>query len=185
MSSSMPSQPPKAAAYTAASNPASRNPAENDAAAAHAEQDETAARDAAQGRTPFPSSQARSADDAVPSALGAGVHSSGPVDARERENTAYVSEEASREGPENPNVEAEQMETLAEGKVADAVERKSGTQKAPGQEGVRIDDFGSGLERKKQEQQAARDAIKEQRSAGIDVDGGMGQRSGTEDNRDV
>ncbi|KAK2031117.1 hypothetical protein LX32DRAFT_681403 [Colletotrichum zoysiae] len=185
MSSSMPSQPPKAAAYTTASNPASRNPAEDDAAASHAQQAETAARDAAQGRTPFPRSQARSADDAVPSALGAGVRSSGPADARERENTAYVPEGESREGPENPNVEAEQMETLAEGKVADAVERKSGTQKAPGQDEVRIDDFGSGLERKKQEQQAARDAIQEKRSAGIDVDGGMGQRLGTEDNRDV
>ncbi|GKT58140.1 hypothetical protein ColTof4_12066 [Colletotrichum tofieldiae] len=183
MSSSMPSQPPKAEAYTTASNPATRNPAEN-AAASHSQQDETTARDAALGRTPFPQSQARSADDAVPSSLGAGVHSSGPVDARERENTAYVSEGASSKGPENPNVEAEQMETLAEGKVADAVERKSGTQKAPGQE-VRVDDFASGLEKKKQEQQGARDAIKEERSAGVDVDGGIGQRSWREDNRDV
>jgi hypothetical protein len=35
---------------------------------------------------------------------------------------------------ENPNVNAdEQLETLAEGKVADAVSRKSGTQTAPGE----------------------------------------------------
>ncbi|KAK1973546.1 hypothetical protein LZ30DRAFT_765169 [Colletotrichum cereale] len=185
MSSSMPSQPPKAAAYTTAANPATSNPAEDDAAASHAQQDETAARDVAQGRTPFPRTQGRSADDATPSSLAAGVRSSGPADATERENTAYVTEGESHKGPENPNVEAEQMETLAEGKVANAVERKSGTQMAPGQHEVRIDDFGSGLERKKQEQQAARDAIKEKRSAGVDVDGGMGQRSGREDNRDV
>lgn len=141
----MPSQPPKAEAYTTASNPTSRNPAENAAASSHVQQDETAARDVAQGRTPFPRSQARSADDAVPSSLGAGVRSSGPADATERENTAYVSGDAPQDGPENPNVEAEQMETLAEGKVADAVERKNGTQTAPGQE-VHDDDFASGLE---------------------------------------
>ncbi|CCF40960.1 hypothetical protein CH063_11383 [Colletotrichum higginsianum] len=76
------------------------------------------------------------------------------------------------------------METLAEGKVADAVERKNGTQTAPGQE-VHDDDFASGLETKKKEQQEARDAIKEARSAGVDVDGGSGQRSWREDNRDV
>ncbi|OBR11398.1 hypothetical protein CH63R_03694 [Colletotrichum higginsianum IMI 349063] len=184
MSSSMPSQPPKAEAYTTASNTTTRNPAENAAASSHVQQDETTARDVAQGRTPFPRSQARSADDAVPSSLGAGVRSSGPADATERENTAYVSRDAPQDGPENPNVEAEQMETLAEGKVADAVERKNGTQTAPGQE-VHDDDFASGLETKKKEQQEARDAIKEARSAGVDVDGGSGQRSWREDNRDV
>lgn len=45
---------------------------------------------------------------------------------------------------ENPNVEAEQMETLAEGKVASAVEKKSGAQKADGKD-VHIDDFASDL----------------------------------------
>ncbi|OHF01855.1 hypothetical protein CORC01_02733 [Colletotrichum orchidophilum] len=178
MSSSAPSQPPTSEAYTAASNPATRNPAEN-AVAHESEADrETAARDAALGRTPFPQSQSRSADDATPSSLGAGVRSSGPVDETERRNTAYVSE-GSREaaGPENPNVEAEQMATLAEGKVADAVERKSGTQKVPGQE-ITVDDFGSGLEEKKREQQEARDAIKKARSEGVDADGGLGRGRG-------
>lgn len=77
--------------------------------------------------------------------MGRGVRSSGPVDATEERNTGYSSS-ANSGGHENPNVEAEQMETLAEGKVADAVDRKSGTQKAPGQE-VQFDDYASGLER--------------------------------------
>lgn len=51
------------------------------------------------------------------------------------------------EATENPNVNAEeQMETLSEGKVADAVERKSGAQKAPGEE-VFAEDFSSEIEK--------------------------------------
>lgn len=58
-----------------------------------------------------------------------------------------------RQGPdekatENPNVNAEeQMETLSEGKVARAVEHKSGAQMAPGDNDVVVDDFSSGIER--------------------------------------
>ncbi|KXH64710.1 hypothetical protein CNYM01_02024 [Colletotrichum nymphaeae SA-01] len=173
MSSSAPPQPPTSEAYKAPSNPTTRNPAEN-AAANDASDRESAARDAALGRTPFPQSQSRSVDEATPSSLGAGVHSSGPVDETERRNTAYVSEGGSSRELENPNVEAEQMATLAEGKVADAVERKSGTQKVPGQEIVN-EEFGSGIEEKKKEQQEARDAIKKARSEGVDVDGGIGK----------
>lgn len=50
--------------------------------------------------------------------------------------------------PENPNVNAEeQMETLSEGKVARAVEHKSGAQMAPGDHNVVVDDFSSGIDR--------------------------------------
>ncbi|TDZ19281.1 hypothetical protein Cob_v007461 [Colletotrichum orbiculare MAFF 240422] len=171
-------QPPKAEAYTAPSNPATRNPAEDAAAS------ESHARDAVQGRAPIPQTQSRTADDAVPSSLGQGVHSSGPVDATEKANTGYKAPGAPTEGYENPNVEAAQLETFAEGKVADAVDRKSGTQKVPGQEIVE-EDFASGLERKKQEQERAREAIKDARREGVDVDGGFGTRLGNEDNRDV
>lgn len=136
--SSAPPQPPKDAAYTTPSNPVTSNPAEDTAAW----ESEASARDAVLGRTPFPQSQARSSDDAVPSSLGQGVRSSGPVDETERENTAR----GTGGGLENPNVEAEQMATYGEGEVADAVERKSGTQKVPGQE-VKYDDYASGLER--------------------------------------
>lgn len=142
MSPSAPPQPPKSEAFTAAANPATRNPAEN--AAAH--RTEGQGRGAAPGRTPLPQSRSRSADDAVPSSLGAGVRSSGPADETERQNTAYASEGAPAKGPENPNVDAEQMGTFAEGEVADAVDRKSGAQKAPGQD-VQFDDYSSGLER--------------------------------------
>ncbi|KAK1637868.1 hypothetical protein BDP81DRAFT_426082 [Colletotrichum phormii] len=176
MSSSAPPQPPTSEAYKTASNPTTRTPAENAAAQGDATDRETAARDAVLGRTPFPQSQSRSVDDATPSSLGAGVHSSGPVDETERRNTAYVTEGSRGKELENPNVEAEQMATLAEGKVADAVERKSGTQKVPGQEVVNVE-FGSGIEEKKKEQQEARDAIKKARSEGADVDGGIGERS--------
>lgn len=50
--------------------------------------------------------------------------------------------------PENPNVNAvEQLETLSEGKVADAVDRKSGTQRAPGDAPPHFDDNASALDR--------------------------------------
>ncbi|KAL0943295.1 uncharacterized protein CTRU02_201181 [Colletotrichum truncatum] len=140
MSHSAP-QPPKSEAYTTASNPTTRNPVEN----AAAQGSEASARDATLGRTAFPSSQSQKADDAVPSSLGWGVHSSGPVSETEKRNTVY-SDRAAREGPENANVEAEQLETFAEGKVADAVDRKSGGQKVPGQE-LHFDDYADGLER--------------------------------------
>lgn len=39
--------------------------------------------------------------------------------------------------------------------------------------------------RKKEEQKEAREAVKEARSQGVDVDGGFGGRAGNEDNRDV
>ncbi|KAF6784146.1 hypothetical protein CSOJ01_15802 [Colletotrichum sojae] len=174
--SSAPPQPPKAEAYTTPSNPASKNPAEDTAAW----ESEASARDAVLGRKPFPQSQSRSSDDAVPSSLGQGVHSSGPVDETERANTAR----GTGKTLENPNVEAEQMATLGEGEVADAVERKSGTQKVPDQD-VKYDDYASGLKRKKEEQKEAREAVKEARSQGVDVDGGFGGRAGNEDNRDV
>lgn len=39
--------------------------------------------------------------------------------------------------------------------------------------------------RKKQEQQEARQAVKDARKEGVDVDGGMGQRDWNESGRDV
>ncbi|KAG7117400.1 hypothetical protein HYQ46_011113 [Verticillium longisporum] len=139
-----------------------------------------------EGRAPVPRAQAESIDEAVPSSLGYGVQGSGPVDETERRNTEYAAPGAGTKGPENPNVEAEQLETFAEGKVADAVDRKSGTQLAEG-ETVTDQSFTDDLERKKREQASAREAIKEQRGSGVDVDGGLGSRraAGTEDNRDV
>lgn len=125
------------------------------------------------------------------SSLGSGVQGgSGPVDATEVRSTGSGGEQ-----PQNPNVDAEQLATLGEGKVADAVQRKSGIQKAPGDGEVKYDDHASDLDRyvcrpravmdamdfmadmlatsrKKAEQAAARDDIKAAREASVDVDGG-------------
>lgn len=48
---------------------------------------------------------------------------------------------------ENENVDAEQMATLGEGEVASAVDRKSGTQQAPGSGPAEEQDFASDLDR--------------------------------------
>ncbi|RSL69590.1 hypothetical protein CEP53_002181 [Fusarium sp. AF-6] len=86
---------------------------------------------------------------------------------------------------ENDNVEAEQLATLSEGKVADAVKKTSGRDK-PRKDDIQIEDYTSDLERKKAEQAEAREQIKAQRRAGVDVDGSLGQgRLRNEDNSDV
>ncbi|KAK7741787.1 hypothetical protein SLS53_004851 [Cytospora paraplurivora] len=138
--------------------------------------------------------------DAVPSehigegtfsSLGRGVHGGQPVDATEATNTTRPTKSGAGGGAENENenVDAEQMATFGEGEVADAVQRKSGTQKAPGDAEVKFDEFTSDLERKKAEQATARDEIKQDRKAGADVDGGgsgaAARAATTEDNSSV
>ncbi|KAI9152185.1 hypothetical protein HJFPF1_09410 [Paramyrothecium foliicola] len=89
------------------------------------------------------------------------------------------------QAPENPNTNAEQLATYAEGKVADAVQRKSGTQMAPGQK-IHDKEFTSDLESKKAEQAGAREAVRNERKAGVDVDGSLGHgRLDTENITDV
>ncbi|KAI8664537.1 hypothetical protein NCS55_00962800 [Fusarium keratoplasticum] len=86
---------------------------------------------------------------------------------------------------QNDNVEAEQLATLSEGKIADAVKKSCGRDK-PRKEDIQIEDYTSDLERKKAEQTEAREEIKAQRRAGVDVDGSLGQgRLRNEDNSDV
>lgn len=82
--------------------------------------------------------------DAVPTSLGRGVQGgSGPVDAQEARETGGQGEQL-----QNENVDAdEQMATLGEGKVADAVQRKSGTQQVPGSGPAEEQDFASDLDR--------------------------------------
>lgn len=99
-----------------------------------------------EGRAPVPATQSNGIQDATSTSLGFGVQSSGPADETEAKNTKWVSQEEARKGPENPNVDAEQLATLAEGKVADAVERKSGTQRVPGQTIVE-DNYAGDIER--------------------------------------
>lgn len=103
-------------------------------------------KDVIEGRAPLPTAQTESIKEATSTSLGFGVQSSGPVDETEAKNTKRVSPEELRRGPENVNVDAEQLATLAEGDVADAVDRKSGTQKVPGQTIVE-DNYVGDLER--------------------------------------
>ncbi|KAF4414705.1 hypothetical protein F53441_14711 [Fusarium austroafricanum] len=86
---------------------------------------------------------------------------------------------------QNDNEDAEQLATLAEGKVADAVQGTSSRDK-PRKDDIQIEDFASDIERKKAEQAEARADIKAQRQAGVDVDGSLGQgRLGNQDNSSV
>ncbi|KAF5710421.1 hypothetical protein FMUND_9513 [Fusarium mundagurra] len=86
---------------------------------------------------------------------------------------------------QNHNENAEQLATLAEGKVADAVKGTS-TRDKPRKDDIKIEDYASDIERKKAEQAEAREEIKTQRKAGVDVDGSLGQgRLSNEDNSNV
>ncbi|KAL2754810.1 hypothetical protein ACRALDRAFT_2028074 [Sodiomyces alcalophilus JCM 7366] len=61
------------------------------------------------------------------------IRSSGPANATEARNTTRWENMGENPPLQNENEDAvEQMETLAEGDVAHAVQRKSGTQKVPG-----------------------------------------------------
>ncbi|KAM0421375.1 hypothetical protein ACHAPT_010910 [Fusarium lateritium] len=86
---------------------------------------------------------------------------------------------------QNDNVDAEQLATLSEGKVADAVKSTTGRDK-PRKDDIEIEDYTSEIDRKKAEQAEAREEIKAQRRAGVDVDGSLGQgRLRNEDNGDI
>ncbi|KAF4337872.1 hypothetical protein FBEOM_8237 [Fusarium beomiforme] len=86
---------------------------------------------------------------------------------------------------QNDNENAEQLATLSEGKVADAVKGTSSRDKSRKND-IQIEDYASDIERKKAEQAEAREEIKAQRQAGVDVDGGLGQgRQSNEDNSSV
>ncbi|KAL6914497.1 hypothetical protein FSST1_012257 [Fusarium sambucinum] len=86
---------------------------------------------------------------------------------------------------QNYNEDAEQLATLAEGKVADAV-KKTSTRDQTRKDDIKIEDYASDLDRKKAEQAEAREEIKSQRKEGVDVDGSLGQgRLSNEDNSSV
>lgn len=88
--------------------------------------------------------QSNNPQDGVPTSRGLGVHGGGPVDGQEARATRIGRPENQLE---NENVNAEQMATLAEGKVADAVQTKSGTQQVPGSGPAEEQDFASDLDR--------------------------------------
>lgn len=181
-------QPSNIEPYLQPGNPVTKEPLENKVADNRAHNHSSA-----QGNVSVPSERSQ---EGTFSSLGSGVQGgSGPVDATEAGSTGSIRSGAG-EQPQNPNVNAEQLATFSEGKVADAVQHKSGIQKAPGDGEVKYDDYASDLDRsvcrpsavnsgdmgpntdmtatfrKKAEQAAARDDIKAAREAGVDVDGG-------------
>lgn len=101
---------------------------------------------------------------------------------------ASIESQESKQGEaplQNYNEDAEQLATLAEGKVADAV-KKTSTRDQPRKDDIKIEDYASDLDRKKAERAEAREEIKAQRKAGVDVDGSLGQgRLSNEDNSSV
>ena len=133
-------QPSNIEPYIQPGNPITREPLENKVAE-HRVHDQTST----QGSASVPSERSQGQDQGTFSSLGSGVRGgSGPVDATEARNTGGG---GSGEEPQNPNVDAEQLATLGEGKVADAVQHKSGIQKAPGDGEVKYDDYASDLDR--------------------------------------
>ncbi|KAI0803527.1 hypothetical protein GGR55DRAFT_396688 [Xylaria sp. FL0064] len=142
-------QPPQKAAYETEGNAVTSNPTEERAAHHHGRGRSVTER--------LPESQASSTQDTVPSSLGRGVHGAPAGD----ERYGRTQEEAGR----HRELEGEQMRAPGEGQVAGVVDRK------PGASGSQPD-LASDLDRKKNEQAQAREAIQEQRKYGEISEGG-------------
>lgn len=133
-------QPSNIEPYIQPGNPVTKEPLENKVAD-HRSHDNSST----QGNASVPSERSQGQDQGTFSSLGRGVQGgSGPVDATE---ARYAGSSGADDELQNPNVNAEQLATLGEGKVADAVQRKSGIQKAPGDGEVKYDDYASDLDR--------------------------------------
>jgi len=125
-------QPSKSEAYSAEGNPVTSNPYEE----WEALKSSGHARSPYAGNTRGPKSENPDTNTAVPSSLGRGIRDPGRHDGKPVQAGIM----------ENENVNSEQMATLAEGKTADAVERKPGTQQFR-DEDVKFDDFSSDMDR--------------------------------------
>ncbi|KAH8911221.1 hypothetical protein BR93DRAFT_965030 [Coniochaeta sp. PMI_546] len=169
------SQPTENSAFTAPENPVTRNKAE--VAGAKLDHNE--------GNS-HPSAHRGPEQDYDPEggnewALGRGSRGGKPVDNKEIKESHYADTDKPIEDT-HPSVDADlQIADVpaAEGKVADAANAKHGVQrygnqdvKDEGHEG----EFSSSLDRKKAEQAAARNEVKQARQAGVDVDGGSEHR---------
>ncbi|PSS05335.1 hypothetical protein BD289DRAFT_449183 [Coniella lustricola] len=165
----MTGQPSNIEAYIQPNNPVTRDPLEEKAAQQPHRQ---VPQGGAEGTAPARYTASADSQGGVPTSRGLGVRGGEPVDAQEAAATSRGTDDAQ---PQNPNVDAEQLATLAEGKVAHAVERKSGTQQAPGAGPAEAPDFASDLDRKKAEQAEAREQIKSARQGGADLGDGAGR----------
>ena len=142
MDPSGPTQPPSSSAYTTEGNPATSNPAEQRATQNHPQGKPTDER--------LPTSQA-SGQEPTPAPLGHGVR--GALAGEER--FGKTEEQVGRHN----ELDGDQLRTLNEGHIADAVDRK------PGANGSQPD-LASELDRKKAEQTSKREQIKEQKERG-------------------
>jgi hypothetical protein len=113
-----------------------------------------------------PSTAAQSAGSAT--AAGHGDH---PKDNADDSNATLS---GSKYGPQNEDLDGEQMSMLPEGKVMDAQLNKKNAGWGE-QESLTSD-----LDRKKAEQQSAREEVKAERRGGGNVDGGAGGRTDNE-----
>lgn len=95
-------------------------------------------------------------------------HGSHP--ARDNNDITGVSPSGARVGPQNEDLEGDKMRPLGEGQVMDAQLNKEDA--GWGEEGS----FTHDLDRMKKEQGSKREEIKQERQAGIDIDGGAGNR---------
>ncbi|KAI1334451.1 hypothetical protein F5Y15DRAFT_289769 [Xylariaceae sp. FL0016] len=148
MDPSGPAQPSLNTAYKTEGNPVTANPMEQKAAQHHTHGNPVEER--------IPTTQSSGISDATPSSLGYGVHGAPPGE----EKAGRGQEQVGR----HRELDGEQMRAPGEGDVADAVHRRPG---ASGEQ----PDMASDLDRKKQEQAAAREAVKEDRKQGTISDG--------------
>lgn len=131
-------QPSNMEPYLQPGNPATRNPLEQEAT------EKIHGHDNPSSSGTTATTQQSQPKDGIPTSRGYGVHGSGPIDDQEARATRLGDSQGRLE---NDSVNAEQMATLGEGKVADAVGRKSGTQQVPGSGPAEEQDFASDLER--------------------------------------
>lgn len=175
-SESVPPQPPKAAAYSAAAatgakpNPITRNLSEfavADTPGSSYEQGSSPSGDYLTARRTA-SDQSSSSDMKPPER---GVHGGAPIDQRERRETRYSSGDAQFEAGGG---EGEKMAPPSEGKVAEAVRHRRGTSGSPhgrGRGEFSFEGEEGDLERKKAQQEVMRTQVMDARKRGEDVDG--------------
>ncbi|KAJ4288121.1 hypothetical protein N0V90_012138 [Kalmusia sp. IMI 367209] len=156
-----PSQPTLSQAYTTPGNPATQDPAEKAQAHANA-QDHSEQVDKR-----IPNEQVAPGTDGQPKAPFGGIH--GAPAGEERKGLTQEDVGRHRE------LDGEQMAAPGEGSVAQAV---SGNDRFGAGGWGSEQDFVADLDRKKAEQQAAREQIQGQRQEGAEVGGALGQTGG-------
>ncbi|KAI1762069.1 hypothetical protein GGR53DRAFT_468674 [Hypoxylon sp. FL1150] len=157
MDPSGPAQPPKQSAYETQGNPVSSKPSELQQQRQHEHKHAQGGRSVEQRSPADTQSQSSGIGEALPSSLGYGIRGAPAGE----ERFGRTQEEVGR----GQELEGEQMRAPGEGDVASAVERKPG---ASGEQ----PDLASDLDRKKEEQAAKREAIKEDRKHGRAPDDG-------------